>query len=515
MAPANRCSATHRVTPRGARRSSADARICPPVAPTTRAPGLPPCNDALLPTVRRASAELQPRHGRAVPAARSGIPGRGGFRGPGPISVRHVTRIRQRRQARDRLTTVPLSPTAATPGEPAGYSGAAVCGNDPVAGLIETRPACIGNTGRLFDPTRLVEWPTARHRVTSLRKPSHRPGLSRQLRRRRSRDQPGGPGAVESRATTCAIRTWPPRWARRCSGTCSSAATACRPARRATSPRAPTTALRNQLNPEPPGRRHAHSSSSATATCDTAEVAADQDVNRDLCDRRLPDASPAPTRAIPGEPLLNPGNNIARHQRCRRLDGRAPARLHRHPDAGHRRVRRRRTAACSALLPDIGTVITDEIPLYRKQASRRAAQHADDDQLGVLLRQFLGRPRAPRLQRRQRVRRGRSAERTCSSTQGGALRSHAADDPLLEHRLADHRARRCRTSRCPSAAAAGRRSARSCCRATAPLRARTSRRSRTNSFRPATACSGRSPTRAARAAARSGARPRPDARACA
>ena len=53
--------------------------------------------------------------------------------------------------------------------------------------------------------------------------------------------------------------------------------------------------------------------------------------------------------------------------------------------------------------------ITDQIPIYRSDTARGAAQHPDGDQLGIQLRQFLGRTREPRLQRRQRVRRFRSA----------------------------------------------------------------------------------------------------------
>src|SRR4029078_2964537 len=47
----------------------------------------------------------------------------------------------------------PLTSDGADPGEPAGYAGSATCGSQPALGWIETRPACVNNTGRLFDPT--------------------------------------------------------------------------------------------------------------------------------------------------------------------------------------------------------------------------------------------------------------------------------------------------------------------------------------------------------------------------
>lgn len=124
--------------------------------------GLPPCNDALLPRLRVHPLNYNPATGEQFRLLNPAFPGVASFANLGAISA-GSTRIRPGDPPAIDYNS-PLINDGGDPGEPAGYSGPAVCGSDTRLGWTETRPACVGNTGRLFDPARGI--------IVSLDKPS-------------------------------------------------------------------------------------------------------------------------------------------------------------------------------------------------------------------------------------------------------------------------------------------------------------------------------------------------------
>ena len=149
---------------------------------------LPPCNDALLPQFLVQPLNYNATTGEQMRLLDPAFPGLAHFFDPsgndlGPISA-GSTRIHPGdAPALDfnsplvadtmKCTTINGQQVCGgDAGEPAGYAGAAICGDDPVSGWVETRPACAGNTGKLIDPTIDVVTMQPRGIVTSLRKPS-------------------------------------------------------------------------------------------------------------------------------------------------------------------------------------------------------------------------------------------------------------------------------------------------------------------------------------------------------
>jgi len=143
--------------------------------PTT---GLPPCNDALLPPFLVHPLNYNPVTGEQSRLLDPAFPGVAHFFKPSGVDIGPISAGSTRIHPGDAPAIDYNSPLVADSqsngdaGEPAGYSGAAICGNDPVSGWVETRAACIGNTGKLIDPTIDVVTGQPRGIITSLRKPT-------------------------------------------------------------------------------------------------------------------------------------------------------------------------------------------------------------------------------------------------------------------------------------------------------------------------------------------------------
>ena len=135
--------------------------------PTT---GLPPCNDSLLPRFVVHPLNYNPSTGEQFRLLNPAFPGVANFANLGSISA-GATRI-QPGDAPAIDYNSPLTALGGDPGEPSGYANAAVCGNDPIVGWVETRPQCVGNTGLLFDPTIDAATMQPRGLVVSLNKPT-------------------------------------------------------------------------------------------------------------------------------------------------------------------------------------------------------------------------------------------------------------------------------------------------------------------------------------------------------
>jgi len=128
--------------------------------------GLTPCNDALLPRLLVHPLNYNPATGEQSRLLDPAFPGVASFANRGPVSSGASRIANGARPVVDYNS--PLRNDGGDPGEPTGYSAAAVCGNDALASFTETRAACTGNTGRLIDPTRLSNG-VARGEPTSLR----------------------------------------------------------------------------------------------------------------------------------------------------------------------------------------------------------------------------------------------------------------------------------------------------------------------------------------------------------
>jgi cytochrome c peroxidase len=323
--------------------------------------GLTPCNDALLPPFAVHPLNYNPMTGEQFRLLDPAFPGVADFAGRGPISA-GSTRIAPGNPPAIDYNS-PLVDDGGDPGEPDGYSGAAMCGDDPVVDWTEGRPQCAGNTGLLLDPTPQANG-TPRGIVASLRKPSigqnYLLNSTTVLAPNQALLRPSIPGDYirdHDMATALGKALF---WDMQLGSDGVQACASCHFSAGA------DTRVRNQLNPNHLGGdsdlelfRNRHLT--------TPPTAADQDVNRDIV------ASDFPTHrlsnvAIPGEPLLNP-NNVTRDTndvissmgvRLRRFDN----------------IRTPGSAAFGtansdvrALLPELGVVITDEIPIF--QARRR------------------------------------------------------------------------------------------------------------------------------------------------
>jgi cytochrome c peroxidase len=329
----------------------------PPGCTYDSSTGLPPCNDALLPRFVMHPLNYNPTTGEQSRLLNPAFPGVASFANRGPISA-GATRIHPGDAPAIDYNS-PLTGDGGDPGEPTGYSGAAVCGNDAITGWVETRPACVGSTGRLIDPTPESTL-QPRGIVLSLRKPTvGRAYLVNSEAALAGRPQdlaPSNPNDyIQNRQMTAVLGKalfWDMQLGSDGVQSCASCHFSA----------GIDTRIRNQLNPGVLGGdtalelfRNRHLT--------TPPTAADQDVNRDIA------ASDFPTHrtsnvAIAGEPLLNP-DNVTRDTndvvssmgvRLRRFDNiPVPGSAAFGPaDNGVR-----------ALLPDLGTSITDPIPIYR------------------------------------------------------------------------------------------------------------------------------------------------------
>src|SRR5678816_3191261 len=185
------------------------------------------------------------------------------------------------------------------PGEPNGYAGAAVCGNDSRVGWVETRAVCSGNTGRLFDPT-LKANSQPRGIVSSLRKPSIGQAYlvnSEDALAGRPQDlAPSNPDDYIRDQPMAIVLGKALFWDMQLGSDGVQACASCHFSAGA------DTRTRNQLNPDHLGGdtalelfRNRHPN--------TPPVAADQDVNRDIVNSDFP-THRLRDQSIPGEPLL-------------------------------------------------------------------------------------------------------------------------------------------------------------------------------------------------------------------
>ena len=314
--------------------------------------GLTPCNDALLPRLAVHPLNYNPMTGEGFRVLTPTFAGVADFAGRGPVSS-GSSRI-----AAGALPAIdynsPYVSDGADPGEPVGYSGAAVCGNDAIAGWTENRTACTNNTGRLFDPTFRTGTTTARGIVLTLRKPSI--GQNYLTNSSPSRQVRSIPSDYIRDRTIATVFGKAMFWDMQLGSDGVQACASCHFNAGADN------RLRNSINPGILGGdtslgifRNRHPT--------TPPVASDQDVNRDLA------ASDFPThrlidQSLPGEPLLNPANanrdtNDVVSSMGVRLRGFSNI-----PTPGSAAFGPANNGV-RALLPDIGTTITDEIPIYR------------------------------------------------------------------------------------------------------------------------------------------------------
>jgi cytochrome c peroxidase len=319
--------------------------------------GLPPCNDALLPRLAVHPLNYNPATGEQFRVLDPAFPGVASFANRGPVSSGASRISNGARTVVDYNS--PLRNDGGDPGEPTGYSAAAVCGNDALASFTETRAACTNNTGRLIDPTRLSNG-VARGVVSRLRKPSigqnYLVNSASALAGRASSLQASNPNDfIRDRSSAIALGKalfWDMQLGsdgvQACASCHFSAGT--------------DTRVRDSLNPNHLGGdttlslfRNRHLT--------TPPTAADQNVNQDIV------ASDFPThrlldQSIPGEPQLNPAN-VSRDSND--VVGSMGVRLRRFTD-----IPVPGTAAFAplsngvrVLRPDLGTTLTDEIPIYR------------------------------------------------------------------------------------------------------------------------------------------------------
>jgi len=322
--------------------------------------GLPPCNDALLPRFVVHPLNYNPTTGEPFRLLDPAFPGVANFANLGPISA-GSTRIRPGDAPAIDYNS-PLVADGGDPGEPNGYSGAAVCGNDPITGWVETRPACLGNTGRLFDPTVDPVTQQPRGVITSLDKPTigqaYLVNSTAALAGRPQALAPSNPSDYVRDRDMAIVLGKALFWDMQLGSDGVQSCASCHFAAGA------DTRIRNQLNPGHLGGdtrlevfRNRH--------LGTPEVAADQDVNRDILAADFP-THRLNDQSMPGEPLLNPGNvnrdtnDVVSSMgvRLRRFDNiPVPGSAAFGPANGGVR----------ALLPDLGTAITDEIPIFQNR----------------------------------------------------------------------------------------------------------------------------------------------------
>ena len=320
--------------------------------------GLTPCNDALLPRFFVHPLNYNAFTGEQARLLDPAFPGVASFASLGAISS-GASRIRPGDDPVIDYNS-PLRSDGADPGEPSGYSGAAVCGNDTRLGWTETRAACSGNTGRLFDPTLLAGTGRPRGVVRALRKPTVAGDYLVNSEAALAGDPqglaPSNPGDYIRDDAMAEVLGKALFWDMQLGSDGVQACASCHFSA------GTDTRVRDALNPNHLGGdtrlelfRNRHLT--------TPEVAADQNVNQNIA------ASDFPThrlrdQSIVGEPLLNPGN-VSRDTND--VVGSMGVRLRRFTD-----IPTPGSAAFGpanngvrALLPEIGTTLTDPIPLYQ------------------------------------------------------------------------------------------------------------------------------------------------------
>lgn len=330
--------------------------------------GLPPCNDALLPPFLVHPLNYNPVTGEQSRILDPAFPGVATFTDPsgrniGPISA-GSTRIRPGDPAAIDYNSPLVADTVSggDAGEPAGYAGAAVCGNDPISGWVENRPACVGNTGKLFDPT--IDPATSRPRgiIVSLRKPTvgqaYTVNSQAALATNPEDLEPSNPSDYTRDRQMATVLGKALFWDMQLGSDGTQACATCHFSAGADN------RIRDSLNPATLGGdstlqvfRNRHLT--------TAPTAADQDVNRDLIAADFP-THKLRDESVPGEPLLNPSNVL--HD-ANDIVSSMGVRLRRFTD-----IPTPGSAAFSAanngvraLLPDVGAALTDPIPIFQNR----------------------------------------------------------------------------------------------------------------------------------------------------
>lgn len=325
--------------------------------------GLPPCNDALLRPFLVHPLNYDPLTGEQMRLLRPSFAGVATFLDPttganlGPISS-GASRIHPGDEPPLDFNS-PLVNDGGDAGEPNGYSAAAVCGNDPISNWVENRGGCTNQAGKLVDPTPLANG-AARGIITRLRKPTvgqnYAVNSEGALAGRAAALAPSNPDDYIRNRQMAAVLGKALFWDMQLGSDGVQACASCHFSAGA------DTRTRDQLNPDHLGGdtqlevfRNRH--------LGTPPTASDQNPNQTLA------ASDFPThrlinQGIPGEPLLNPGN-VSRDTndvvssmgvRLRRFDD-IPTPGTNAFGAANSGVR--------ALLPDLGTAITDPIPIFQ------------------------------------------------------------------------------------------------------------------------------------------------------
>lgn len=327
--------------------------------------GLPPCDDSRLPQFLVHPLNYNPVTGEQARILDPSFPGVPSFVDPsgqdlGPISA-GGTRIGPGDPAIDyNSPLIADTSSGGDAGEPAGYAGAAVCGNDSISRWVENRAACVGNVGKLFDPT--IDPATSQPRgiITSLRKPTigqaYAVNSDDALAGRPEGLAPSNPSDYTRDRQMATALGKALFWDMQLGSDGAQACATCHFSAGA------DTRIRDQLNPGILGGdstlqvfRNRHLA--------TAPTAADQDVNRDIVANDFP-THKLRDESIPGEPLLNPSNVL---RDANDVVSSMGVRLRRFTDiptpgdgafsAANNGVR--------ALLPDIGATITDPIPIFQ------------------------------------------------------------------------------------------------------------------------------------------------------
>ena len=312
--------------------------------------GLPPCNDGLLPPLPLHALDYNPMTGEQMRLLNPAFPGVASFASLGAISA-GSTRIRAGDPAAIDYNS-PLRADGVDPGEPTGYSAAAVCGTNNRLGWTETRAACSGNTGRLLDPARGIiarlDKPTVgqAYTVNSESALASRPqdlapsNPNDYIRDRRMAEALGKALFWDMQLGSDGVQA--------CASCHFSAGTDMR--------------VRNSLNPDHLGGdtrlevfRNRHPT--------TDPVPLDQNVNRDIGLNDFPTHKLIQQGAA-GEPRFNSANVV---RDSNDVVGSMGVRLRRFDDIPVPGTNAFGTATSGVrpLLPDLGTAITDPIPLYQ------------------------------------------------------------------------------------------------------------------------------------------------------
>ena len=324
--------------------------------------GLPPCNDALLRPFLVHPLNYNPFTGEQMRLMRPAFPGVATFRDPSGANIGPISAGSTRIHAGDQPAldfNSPLRPDGGDAGEPTGYAAAAVCGNDAISNWVETRSGCTNQTGKLIDPTPLASG-AARGIIRSLRKPSigqsYTVNSDAALAGRAQALAPSNPNDYIRDRQMATVLGKALFWDMQLGSDGVQACASCHFAAGADS------RTRDQLNPGHLGGdaqlelfRNRHPSTPPTAS--------DQNPNQVLA------ASDFPThrlldQSIAGEPLLNPGN-VSRDTNDVVSSMGVRLRLFADIPTPGTNAFGPANSGVRALLPDLGTAITDPIPIFQ------------------------------------------------------------------------------------------------------------------------------------------------------